>query len=247
MNQVMKTMRNHRSIRKFADKDINKETLNSILETSQWASTSNNLQAYSVIIIKDKNKKKELAQFTGNQRHVAECQVFLVFCADLQRISLSSDIEEKEKNLDSVEPFVVSTIDTALYAQNVILSAESLGLGGVYIGGIRNNPEKVSELLHIPDYVYPAFGMCLGYPDPKFINEQKPRLPIDAIVHQEYYQLEKQEKNIIKYNNIMQKYYETRATGQRSQSWTDYVSNVYQSPKRIHLREFLEKKMFGFK
>jgi nitroreductase len=110
----------------------------------------------------------------------------LVFCADFNRISLSLEIENQPvKNLDSVEPFLIATVDTALFAQNVMIASESVGLGGVFIGGIRNKPDQVCELLTIPDYVYPVFGMCLGYPDPHKINEQKPRLPLKAIIHED--------------------------------------------------------------
>lgn len=61
------------------------------------------------------------------------------------------------------ETFILATVDTALVAQNIMIGAESAGLGGVYIGGIRNNPQEVCELLTIPQHVYPVFGMCLSY------------------------------------------------------------------------------------
>lgn len=242
----MEVMRNHRSIRKFTSKDITPELLTEIFETSQWASTSNNLQAYSVIVVKDQLKKEQLATFCGNQQHVEDCPVFLVFCADLHRISLSNELENQPGYLDTVEPFIVATVDATLYAQNVLLAAESVGLGGVFIGGIRNAPNNVCESLNIPDYVYPVFGMCLGYPEPNHLNEQKPRLPLEAVVHQENYEKERQKELIRNYNAIMTEYYETRSSGKRKQTWTEYVSDVYKSPKRTHLRGFLERKKLGF-
>ncbi|WP_209124152.1 oxygen-insensitive NADPH nitroreductase [Alkalihalobacillus sp. BA299] len=247
MNNLKKVMANHRSIRKFKDESINEKLLTDILETSQWASTSNNLQAYSVIIVKDQEKKEALAAFSGNQQHVIDCPVFLVFCADLYRVNLSNKLENIQGNLDTIEPFIVATVDTSLYAQNVMLAAETLGLGGVFIGGIRNSPVEVSNLLGLPEYVYPVFGMCLGYPDQNHINEQKPRLPLEAVVHQEMYEGDKQIEMIRTYNNLMKEYYETRKSGKRNQTWTQSVADLYKTPKRIHLREFLESKNFGFK
>lgn len=246
MKTTIEVIQQHRSVRKFLQKDIEQGLMQQILECSQWASTSHHLQTYSVIVVRSEEKKQALAGLCGNQAHVAECPVFLVFCADLNRIKLSHDLEQKPQVLDTVEPFIVANVDTALYAQNVMVAAESLGLGGVFIGGIRNQSAEVCELLNIPDYVYPVFGMCLGYPDPGKINEQKPRLPVTAIVHEEQYENEKQLGEIEKYNQVMKHYYETRSTGKRSQTWSDYVSETHKQPRRAHLREFLEEKKFGF-
>ncbi len=74
-----------------------------------------------------------------------------------------------------IELMLIASVDAALVAQNVLVAAESLGLGGVYVGGIRNDPDKMSELLNLPDRVYPVFGLCLGWPDQD--PDRKPRLP----------------------------------------------------------------------
>lgn len=247
MNEVLKTMSNHRSIRHYLKKEIPNDVLEQIIGAAQWASTSSNVQAYSIIKVKDQARKEKLAELCGNQQHVINCPVFLVFCGDFYRLSLAAKMENTETNFDTVEPLLVATIDAALVAQNVLLAAESCGIGGVFIGGIRNNSKEVSELLQLPDYVYPVFGMCLGYPDMKNIPEQKPRLPLQAILHEEIYQTENQEKYIEEYNEVMKNYYETRSTGKRSETWTENVSKIYQAPRRLHLRGFIESKRFGFK
>src|SRR5690606_31594133 len=92
---------------------------------------------------------------------------------------------------DTVENFIVATVDTALAAQNAVIAAESLGLGAVYIGGLRNNIEQVSELLRLPELVYPLFGMCLGVPAQSPMT--RPRLPLDSILHTDTYQIERTE------------------------------------------------------
>ncbi|WP_458414168.1 oxygen-insensitive NADPH nitroreductase [Schinkia sp. CFF1] len=247
MNEILKVMSNHRSIRHYLDKDIPNEMIGSIIEAAQWASTSSNVQAYSIIMIRDYKRKERLAELCGNQKHVSKCPVFLVFCGDFNRIFISSKIQNVEQHLDTVEPFLVASVDAALIAQNVMLAAESFGLGGVYIGGIRNNSKEVSELLNLPDFVYPVFGMCLGYPDQEKIPEQKPRLPLHAILHEELYQNDRQENCILEYDHVMKDYYETRSSGNRSETWSEYVSKIYQAPRRAHLRGFIEGKGFGFK
>lgn len=247
MNDVLQLMANHRSIRNYNEEDIPNEIIEKIITTAQWASTSSNLQAYTIIKIKDKARKEKLAELCGKQQHVIDCPVFLVFCGDLNRISISAKMENKESHLNTVEPFIVATVDAALTAQNVMLAAESFDLGGVYIGGIRNNPKEVSELLNLPDLVYPVFGMCLGYPDKEKIPEQKPRLPLKAILHEETYENASQESNISEYNQVMKQYYETRSSSNRSENWSEYVSKIYQTPRRPHLRGFIESKGYGFK
>lgn len=62
------------------------------------------------------------------------------------------------------EQLLLGVVDTAMMAQNALTAAESLGLGGVFIGGLRNNIEPVTELLKLPQHVLPLFGLCLGWP-----------------------------------------------------------------------------------
>lgn len=247
MNQVIELMKKHRSIRQYLAKDISEENLTTLLEAGQWASTSSNLQAYSVIVVRDESKKRSLAALCGNQQHVIDCPVFLIFCADLHRIRLASQLHTASVHLDTVEPFLVATVDTALMAQNVLLAAESIGLGGVFIGGIRNNSSLVSELIALPELVYPVFGLCLGYPQQEAIPGQKPRLPKGAIVHEEQYQGETQQKWIQQYDQLMQDYYTNRTGGKRTESWSKNVSEVYCEPRRVQLKSFLEAKQFGLK
>jgi len=169
--------------------------------------------------------------------------VFLVFCADLKRAQTACHYENKEMVSGYTEQFIISTVDVALAAQNAMIAAESLGLGGVYIGGIRNDPETVCKLLKIPDHVYPVFGMCLGYPDE--IQEQKPRLPVSMILNDDYYQ--EDNTDLEKYNEICKDYYQTRTNSSREDTWTRQISIMMSNPSRPHMKAFLKKRGFEFK
>lgn len=247
MNPVIECMKNHRSIRQYETRDISDELLNSVLEASRWASTSSNFQAYSVITIRNKETKDKLAELCGNQKHILDAPVFLVFVADLSKLNMAMAIEKTDSKspFEYIESFIVSTVDTALVGQNVLLASESLGLGGVFIGGLRNNSSEVSELLNLPDHTFPLFGMCLGYPKMDKIPEQKPRLPIQAYVHSEKYEQGQLGKYIEQYDDIMQKYYATRTDSNRNENWSDYVRRLYTQKSREHIRSFLEGKGFG--
>src|SRR4030095_3428329 len=140
MNEVIELLKKHRSIRKYKAPPIPEHDLEQILIAGQPASTSSNIQAYSVIAVTDPQRKQKFAELAGNQQQIVESPVFLVWCADLNNIPIALDLHEKAELHQNVEQFLLGTIDATLAAQNAAIAAESLGYGMVYIGGIRNNP-----------------------------------------------------------------------------------------------------------
>lgn len=241
MNDVLDTMGKHRSVRSYLDTRVSQQELEQIIEIAQMASTSNFIQAYSVIQVEDKNKRKKLAQYSGNQSYIEEAPIFLVFCADIFRIKKMGEIKGITIDSSTVESFLLPTIDTTLFAQNIMLAAESKGLGGVYIGGIRNNPEKVSQILELPELVIPLFGMCLGYP--KDIPEQKPRLPLSVVLHKDAYQRENL-KEINQYDQMIEAYYLRRTNGQRKSSWSEQAAILFSKPQRANFKKLILNKGF---
>lgn len=243
MNETIILLKNHRSIRKYKDEPISDEKILTIIEAATASSTSNFIQAYSVIRVTNKENRKAISELAGPQVWVEKAPLFLVFCADLKRAEDACIMENKEIESGFTEQFIISTVDVALLAQSVMIAAESIGLGGVFIGGIRNNPEKVCELLKIPDNVYPVFGMCLGYPDEQ--PEQKPRLPANVVLNEDYYQ--ENQSTLKAYNETCKDYYANRSNGSRVDTWTSQISNMVSKPLRPHMKGFLEKKGFATK
>lgn len=118
------------------------------------------MQCSSIIRITDKALREELVTLTGWAKHVAQAAEFWVFCADFNRhLQICPDAQ-----LGTAEQLLLGVVDTAMMAQNALIAAESLGLGRVYIGGLRNNIEAVTKLLKLPQHVLPLFGLCLGWP-----------------------------------------------------------------------------------
>ena len=244
MNEVIRTMMAHRSIREFQDRPVTDETVRDIVAAAQCASTSNFVQAYTIIRVTDKEKRRALAELAGNQTWVETCPLFLVFCADLHRLDMTCTKRGREIVRGYTEQFIVATVDTALIAQNTMLAAESMGLGGVYIGGIRNDPQTVCDLLHIPDRVYPVFGMCLGYPDDS--PEVKPRLPLGVVLKEDEYTGDDEEL-IGTYDDVTSDYYKRRTSNKRDDSWSQQVSELVSRVSRPHMRAFLQRKGFEMK
>lgn len=244
MNAVIETILNHRSVRSFEDKPLTQEQIQTIVESAQAASTSNFIQAYSIIGVTDLEKKKKLVELAGNQSYVAENGHFFVFCADLYRHTLIGKMENKEvdKSLESKEKFMVALIDTALAAQNAALAAESMGLGICYIGGIRNHLKEVSELLETPERVIPLFGLAVGYP--RVINEKKPRLPMEHIYHENTYEknTEKMMEQLREYNQVVSSYYASRTSGKRKDTWTEQMATMLEKKVRMDMKKIVESK-----
>ncbi|MGX4587490.1 oxygen-insensitive NADPH nitroreductase [Paenibacillus chitinolyticus] len=241
MNSVIDLLTRHRSIRKFKPDPIPGDQLQAIIASAQMASTSSSVQAYTIIVATDPALKKELARLAGNQAYVEQCGLFLVFCADLNRLRKATE-QSGEVFHQNTESFLVASMDAALAAQNAAIAAESLGLGICYIGGIRNNPDGVSEALKLPELVYPVFGMCVGVPDQE--PSLRPRLPQTAVLHENGYQSERSDEGVRRYDETTRKYYEERTGGKQSITWSRSMADKYRQPVRAHLKPFLEKQGF---
>jgi len=235
MNDVIKLLQSHRSIRKYADKPIDQETVNTIIAAGQAAASSSNVQATTVIQVTNPQVREKLATAAGGQKYVESAGAFFVFCADLKRSAQACELQGGKFSQGMTEHFIIATVDVAF-------AAESLGMGICYIGGLRNNPAVVSDLLQLPNNVYPVFGLCIGYPeqDPNI----KPRLPLDAVLMQDIYNEDALAPGITAYDEHISLYYRTRTGGKKDSSWSEEMRVLVGKESRPHMRGFLESKGF---
>ncbi len=245
MNPFIELLKSHRSIRKFTDQPIAPELFAELVRAGQGAATSSFLQGATIVRVGDRDKRERIAQLAGNQPYVASAAEFMVFCADLKRAGNWCREYGKAFAGDFTEHFIIATVDVALMAQSMVGAAESAGLGICYIGGIRNNPGPVSELLELPKGVYPVFGLCLGYPAQN--PEVKPRLPMSVIVKQDRYNEEGDREAIEAYDERVREYYATRTGGGHGISWSQQVASLLSEKSRPHMRGFLAEQGFTFK
>lgn len=235
MNSTIDTILNHRSIRKFTGQAIDESQLNSIFEAGIAASSSSMLQVISIIRVTDKEKRQALAQYAGHQAYVETAAEFLVFCIDYQRhFAINPEVKPEYTELT-----LIGAVDAGIMAQNCLLAAESLELGGVYIGGLRNNIQQVDELLELPKYVVPLFGMCLGHPAHQ--PEIKPRLGTQVIVHENHYQ-ELNMEQVKQYDATMVQYYASRTSNQKQSTWSVEATNKLAGESRPHILNYLHSK-----
>ena len=242
-NDFLQILLSHRSIRAYTPQPLPSGTLEILVAAAQSAATSSNLQTWSVVAVEDVERKEKLSHLAGNQAYIRQCPLFLVWLADLARLSYVAESRGiSHEALDYLEMFLTATIDAGLAGQNAAVAAESLGLGTVYIGAMRNQPEEVAATLGLPPHVFAVFGMCVGYPDQA--AEIKPRLPQQAVLHRETYQLGEQEEAVANYNEVMKAFYRSQqmnVTGDWAEHSSKRVANAAALSGRDRLREALHK------
>jgi FMN reductase [NAD(P)H] len=202
LNEVLRVLGAHASCRSYKPDPLPEGTLDRLMVAAQSASTSSNLQAYSVIAIQDPDRKARLADLCGGQKMVRECPLFLVFCGDIHRLQYLCERQGRKFGATFLEMFLLASVDAALVAQNAAVAAESLGLGICMCGSIRNNPAEVMDLLKLPSGVYALTGLCVGYPAAPQL-EVKARLPLRSMLHHETYSDAHLEESIAEYDKVM--------------------------------------------
>jgi nitroreductase len=187
-NETLALQLAHRSVREFGSQPVTEEQLEALVAAAQSAATSSNLQPWSVIAVRDPQRKARLAVLANDQQFINQAPLFLVWVADLGRSRrLAQRAGVPLDGADYLETTIIGVVDTSLAAQNAVIAAESLGLGTVFVGAIRNHPEEVAAELGLPDHAVATFGLAVGTPDPTENAGIKPRLPQGAVLHREQY------------------------------------------------------------
>jgi nitroreductase len=246
-NQTIDQLLDHRSVRAFTDQPLPEGTLETLIAAAQSAATSSNLQVWSVVAVQDSERKARLSALAGNQAYIRQAPLFLVWLADFSRVARVA--EQRAVELEAVpylESLLLGTIDAALAAQNAVVALESLGLGSVYIGAIRNDIEGVARELGLPPQVYPVFGLCVGHPSTERPAQVKPRLPQAAVLHHETYSAAADGKAVADYDERLGAFYHRE--GMKASGWSEQVVNRLHSVSSLHGREALveELKRMGF-
>lgn len=182
----MKTLKGRKSIRKYADKDVDNKLLNRLLEESERTQTMGNLQLYSVVVTRSAEMKKKLAPAHFNQPMVEGAPVVLTFCADFRRTTVWAENRKATPGYDNLLSFMNASIDALLYCQTFCNIAEEEGLGACFLGTTVYMPQMIIDTLKLPKLVMPVATITLGWPDEN--PPQSDRLPLKAIVHDEVYE-----------------------------------------------------------
>lgn len=181
----MELLNKHITIRKFKEKEVHSSVLTSILHSGSRASTTGNMQLYSIVVSKKKEQLNQLIPLHFNQSVVKSAPVLLTFVADFNRFSKWCRLNSAVPGYDNFISFYNASIDALLCAQNVCIAAENLGLGICYLGTTIYNAREIIKVLDLPELTFPVTTVAIGYPDESPFTTD--RLPLEGIVHREKY------------------------------------------------------------
>ncbi len=234
--EVLRLLGNHRSVRKFKSQELPDSLIEACVAAAQMAATSSNVQAYSILQVKDPAKRARLAERTGGQAQVKEAGAFFVLCAEQRRHRLLAQ-DQGSSYEANLETYLVGVIDASLFAQNLVIAFEGQGLGTCCIGGLRDDLHAVSELLQIPQDIFPLFGLCVGEPlDP---SETKPRLATSSVLAIDRFPSDEEVRaQITEYDERMGQYYAERNLAGRN--WSGGVKRKFAKATREALHGYYE-------
>jgi FMN reductase (NADPH) len=182
---MLNTLFNHRSVRNYTNEPVHEDTLRKILEASTKASTTGNMQVYSIIVTKNPVIKEKLWEVHFKQGMIRQAPVILTFCADFNRFNIWCRLRNAEPGYDNFLSFFTAAIDALLAAQNCAVAAEDQGLGICYLGTTTYNADKIVDILELPVSVVPVTTLVVGHPAE--LPELSDRLPVEAVIHHDKY------------------------------------------------------------
>lgn len=174
-----------RVTRRYTEQDVPDPLLDGLLAAAQSAPAKSDLQQYSVVVMRDRARVKQVADWIGTMDWIATAPVFLVWCGDMrrgQRLCERHGMPHANNNLDT---FLNTAVDCALAMGAFMAAADAVGLGTCPISYVRSHIERVSPLLGLPSGVYPVAGLTVGWP--QFRRPVAMRLPPAVVVHRERY------------------------------------------------------------
>lgn len=243
LTDTIDTLNQHVSIRNYQNAPIDDELLLTLLRAAQRTPTSSNMQAYSFVVVRDQAMKDRMAALGGDQEHIRTCTVFIAVCADISRLMRACELHGTTLARNT-ENLLVAAIDASIAGINLATAAESVGLGTVCIGGMRNQPVEVAAALNLPKGAFCVWGLCLGWP--ATVPPQKPRLPDDAVFHFETYQHPVDDSLLHQYDAALAEHYRAQERQSPTAAWTGVIAKKFSMPRRAELRETLEKLGFSF-
>ncbi len=245
INETIRTQLAHRTIREFKDQKIPREVFELLMEVARRTATSTGMQACSIIRVTDAELKSRIAEVC-KQEYVARAPELLIFVVDQYR---NNQIAKEKgcfvETARDMDRFFAAFTDACIMAQNVVIAAESMGLGTVYLGSILNDSEKICELLKLPELTFPVIGLGLGYPNQN--PQLKPRMEMRLRVFENAYKVfESYLDEIKEYDEEMRTYYDLREPGRPVDSFSNQVVVRFKqyNPKRQEILNVIRKQGF---
>ena len=240
-----------RVVRRYKDEPVPDSLLDALLAAAQSAPTKSDLQQYSIVVMRDPTRIKQIADWIGTMDWITTAPVFLVWCGDMrrnQRLCEQHGMPHANNNLDT---FLNTAVDCSLAMAQFMAAAETVGLGTCPISYVRSHIERVTPLLSLPSGVYPVAGLTVGWP--VFRRPVSMRLPPSVVVHRERYDDTQQNAEIRSYDE-RRRAREPVAAGSLKNNdvhppregvgWSENVARQLSVPERFGFAAYLKTRGF---
>jgi nitroreductase len=182
---LLDTILNRASVRDFEHREVEEEITKQILHSGINAPSAGNIQPRSFIVVENKTVKEQLYELCEDQAFMKDAPLWIVVCADVHRHLKAAKLTGVDYDYTGILPFTFSVLDAALSLENMVITAETLGLGSVIIGSVIEHPEQAKRILKLPPHCLAISIICIGYPKKKPSRREK--WSIDVIVGKDTY------------------------------------------------------------
>lgn len=209
MNEIITLMNRRKSDRVFSGEAVKQEDLDLILRTVQHAPTSIGAQQLSLIVVEDKDTIAKIAEYTGGQPQVASADKFVCVVADFNRTREAVQLNGASQTITTmVEGLLVGAVDAGIMVGALDTVIKSLGYGSTVIGGIRNNPQGMIDLLGLPPLTFPMVGITLGVVSSTDTAQPKPRVPFESFAMYGRYDADKVAQGVLTYDKELRTWWD---------------------------------------
>jgi nitroreductase/FMN reductase [NAD(P)H] len=247
---VLADMADRRVMRRYLDKPVDPALLETLCAVALSAPSKSDLQQADIVIVSDKGQREKLEALLPDNPWVKAAPVFLVFCGNNRRHRLLFEWRGRPFVNDYLDPFFNAAVDTGIVLATFVAAADRAGLGSCPISAIRNHAASVSDILGLPQHVFPVAALGVGWPS--FEGVMSLRLGLDITIHRDRYDERALKDKIAAYDarrEAVQPYKTQRYADKFGQSvpygWSEDKARQYSVPERADFGAFVRRK--GFK
>jgi len=169
-NPILSSMLNRKSVRKYTKQQPSDEVIETVVRAGQQAPFA--AQTYSILL----NRKK---------RNPFGAPLLFTICVDLYKLELIMARRGWKTVANNLSLLFFGIQDAAYAAENMVIAAESLGMGSCYLGMTPYNATKIQKAYHLPQRVFPLVELTMGYPAEDF--PPRPRYPLEFTLFEDHY------------------------------------------------------------
>ena len=238
------------SCRDFTQEDVDPALVELLCATALASPTKSDLQQRDIVVMRDPSAKARLIELVSGERWVRNAACIIVFCGNNRRQRRLHELRGHVFVNDHLDAFFNAAVDAGVALSAFVTAAEAVGLGCCPISAVRNEATAVSDLLGLPEFVFPVAGLALGYPA-NSVPTVSMRLPLHVTVHTDQYSEEGLDAAIADYDRRreeQQPYPSQRAVAKfgicETYGWSEDKARQYALPERQSFGDFIRSKGF---